>query len=233
MGCFLMVSALTFGCSPPPVKLARQITDADVIVAEDEEHGYRLSITNEDVKIICQAVCGSRKSKAPCDCIFTCQIDFFKGTNKLATVHSQGSAFVADEGEYIDHSGQLFSMQRKWESNLIARKLWMKDLAGDLKKNPQLDELQKWSLEVLRQAVTNHSAENLLPQELPEWLRTSPSLSNATVWPASNGISDYLVINRGSWCLLVGSTNYTPSQEYGYVTNIAPGIYMSRDDLGH
>lgn len=245
-GLFLLAIVVLFGCSRPvlPVKLASQIVDADRVVVSDWADCYRISLTNDDVSKLVRAVSSAKRERLPCSCIYACQIDFYKGTNWLGVIHSQSHGFLTDEGEpaYSDDTGVLKTLQLNWRSDINARKTWMNDWAGELKRKPELSELQKWSQEVLQRCGTNQW-KRVSSREIPDWLRSAFSFYEADILRDPTEKPECLFFSGGGYYFLAGPTNYTTTFQDGcitnafnigtlqdwYITNVQPGVYVFRN----
>ena len=92
------------------VNLSNQITNADRIVLTnslDEYPGFSDSISGDRMRRIMNAVSSAKRMNAPSDSAWEWQLQFYKGTNFLASVNFEGSSFVIGTEEYSEESGVL------------------------------------------------------------------------------------------------------------------------------
>jgi hypothetical protein len=104
-----------------PTKLAHLIANADHIIVTNRSvpryRGFSISISGPRVGQIVRAVSSATRNQAETNSEWDWEIQFFKGTNRLAVVNFQGSMFLAENGEYHDGSGEL----KKLESEISIR----------------------------------------------------------------------------------------------------------------
>jgi hypothetical protein len=124
----LFAIALFAGCNRTPVitptKLAHQIADTDWIVARHyirrgRAHvppdilNFSVTIIGNDARKVVRAVSRSTWDGAVCDCIPVWELQFYKGSNWLATVDFESDLlWGVDVGQFDDTSGTLKKLDR-------------------------------------------------------------------------------------------------------------------------
>lgn len=106
--CLLLLAGLC-GCSHP-TKLARQIADADRVVATNQNDNLGLSVTGEDVQELVRTIASAKKHRGPpLELAFGFRLEFYKGTNLLssANVGSFGVQFWDGQAHYTPQSNAL------------------------------------------------------------------------------------------------------------------------------
>jgi hypothetical protein len=97
----------------PPTILAQKIVEADrVIISRERENS--ISNTGDEAKKIINAVSCARRDGKNHNCIFDGHLEFYGGTNLLATVRWAGHWFLTDEGQFSDNSGVLSALYHKF-----------------------------------------------------------------------------------------------------------------------
>ena len=112
----------------PPAMLAQKITAADRVMISREQYEivetnhvatareWREEVsskTGDEAKIIINAVSGARRDVGRYTCSFSDHLEFYRGTNLLATVRWQGDLFLTDEAQFRDNSGELNRLYHK------------------------------------------------------------------------------------------------------------------------
>jgi hypothetical protein len=95
-----------------PTNLAHLIASTDHIVITngfaafvEKYRGFSLTISGDKARKIVQTV-SSAKPCAPCDCIYSWDMKFYRETNFLAVIRF-GGHFIFEKQEYYDESGVL------------------------------------------------------------------------------------------------------------------------------
>jgi hypothetical protein len=119
----VLALALLAGCKPTPTKLADQIVDADRIIATYYHHSappgkssFGVTITGDDVRKIVTAISHSTSGGMESLCAPSWELQFYKGTNRLATVGCGCSLVWVDVVEFSDASGTLEKLDRAIEA---------------------------------------------------------------------------------------------------------------------
>ena len=99
----------------PPSMLAQKIVEIDRVVIADyfvhsNDESVPISISGDKAKEIANAVSLSRRDAGNYTSMFGRKIEFYKGSNLLASVRWQGRLFLTDEGQFSDNSGMLNSL---------------------------------------------------------------------------------------------------------------------------
>ncbi len=102
----------------PPSMLAKKIAETDRVEISDyfmrpNDKSTRISINGDKAKEIAKAVSFARRDAGHYSSDFGRQIEFYKGTNLLASVRWQNRSFLADEGQFSDNSGVLSDLYHK------------------------------------------------------------------------------------------------------------------------
>lgn len=122
-GCHLLYIVLAFalcGCSVAtrtPAKFSRQLSSADRLVITNRYYAIGATITGTNVSSVITAIKSSRTKKwgAGLDWgnPFVCNLEFYAGTNHLASIPTEYGVFNLDGVEYSDGSGVLESFSKK------------------------------------------------------------------------------------------------------------------------
>jgi len=112
--------ALLVGCKPTPgitpTKLAHQIADTDHIIATyyhrtghvpPEISEFSITITGDDARQIVRAISQSTSDGTQTLCMPEWELQFYKGTNRLAAVGFGCSLVWVNRAEFRDESGTL------------------------------------------------------------------------------------------------------------------------------
>ncbi len=96
----------------PPTMLAQKIVETDRAVIADyfvrsNIESAPISTSVDKAKEIVNAVSLARRDAGNYAAIFGKKIDFYKGSNLLASVRWQDRLFLTDEGQFSDNSGVL------------------------------------------------------------------------------------------------------------------------------
>ena len=102
----------------PPSLLAQKIVETDRVVIADyfiipNGETTPISISGDKTKGIVNAVSLARKDAGHYTSNFGRKIEFYTGTNLVATVRWQGRLFLTDEGQFSDNSGVLSALYHK------------------------------------------------------------------------------------------------------------------------
>ena len=106
----------------PPAMLAQKIATADRVIISREQYQIietnrvaktrewreeMISKTGDEAKKIINAVSGARRDAGRYKCMYSDHLEFYGGTNLLATVRWQGDLFLTGDGQFRDNSGEL------------------------------------------------------------------------------------------------------------------------------
>ncbi len=115
----VLVSALC-GCSvatQPTTKLARQLSSADRLVVTNRHYAFGATITGTNVNSLVTAIKLSKTKKwgtrLDWENPFVCNLEFYAGTNHLASIPIEYGVFKLDGVEYSDGSGVLEALYKK------------------------------------------------------------------------------------------------------------------------
>lgn len=115
----ILALALLAGCKPTPTKLADQIADADRIIATFDHHdappgksNFGVTITGGDIREIVTAISRSTSGGMESLCSPSWELQFYKGTTRLATVGFGCSRVWVEGVEFNDASGTLEKLDR-------------------------------------------------------------------------------------------------------------------------
>ncbi len=111
-----------------PTKLAHLIAEADHVVftnrldafVEKKHRGFSLAISGDKAHEVVRAI-SSAKPCAPCDCIYTWNMKFYRTTNLLAEVQF-GGHFIFEGQEYYDESGVLERLESELNSESLKQR---------------------------------------------------------------------------------------------------------------
>lgn len=120
---YLFYSVLAFalcGCSVATrqvAKFSQQLSPADRLVVTNRYYAFGATITGADVSSLVTAIKSSKTKKrgtgldwgSP----FVCNLEFYAGTNHLASVPTEYGVFNLDGVEYSDGSGVLEALFKK------------------------------------------------------------------------------------------------------------------------
>ena len=115
----LLLMLVTLCACSPQKSLASRLANADRVVVTNPGDGVNITISDEQLKDIVQAVEVSQKIGAKgLEAVPGYRLDFFKGTNYLATVTTSDLIFWIDKTPYHDKSGTLRAVyERFWKMN--------------------------------------------------------------------------------------------------------------------
>jgi hypothetical protein len=100
--------------------LAHQIADADNIIITNRFAdtnspflGVSLSLSGQQVSRIVRAISSARRLEIGTWSVWDWELQFYKATNRLATVDFQEYSFLVKKGEYMDETGVLEKLYRE------------------------------------------------------------------------------------------------------------------------
>jgi hypothetical protein len=120
-GIVLFMGAL--GCSHRPTKLAGEIADADRILATNIGSHAGFSVAGDEVRRIAQAVASAKRDRNTYAASFGWHMDFYSGTNFLASIVFQDRLFRIGNGQYRDDTGVLKEFHDRYVTDASARAL--------------------------------------------------------------------------------------------------------------
>jgi hypothetical protein len=112
---FWILLALAFcGCSVAtrtPAKFVRQLSSADRLVVTNRYYAFGAATTGTNVSSLIAAIKSSKTKKWGSNLDweepFVCDLEFYAGTNRLASIPTVYGVFNLDGVEYYDGSGVL------------------------------------------------------------------------------------------------------------------------------
>lgn len=103
-----------WGCSRPKETLAGRVREADRIIATNRGDRFSVTLTGADVQKIVQALAEARREWHKIDSTGTgYQLDFYKGSNRLESVHTSLGVFWLGRTPYLDQSGTLDALYQR------------------------------------------------------------------------------------------------------------------------
>lgn len=252
--CTRYIVSLLFGIfslcaySQTLLKLADQIADADRVVAYNWMDGSTCTLMGRGAIDVIRAVSTAERLSGNVGVAPSCQIQFYRQTNLLASIASEEKWFMNHQGreEYMEKGDVLEALQRRLETNRAARRAWVDLLARDLLPGDGVTNLQNWSVELLNLAKggsfgtfgfrDRESGTNFVVSphpKIPGWAAVAnraPYMPEPDVLVhfAISGHSECVFITWGTdvpYGLAVASAKYNTPIHAWYSTNCAPGVY--------
>jgi hypothetical protein len=95
-----------------PIRLAQQIASADRIVCtnfirSEGDPKIGLTLSGKRAKQVVRAISSAKRLQVGTDSIWDWQLLFYTGTKTVAEVRFQGDVFLAENGEFMDETGEL------------------------------------------------------------------------------------------------------------------------------
>jgi hypothetical protein len=233
---FLLLITVSSGCSKQrqSVWLGERLQNADTVILWDRARMDNMTITGNEVPRIVRAVSVAIRSKGRFRAQFDRTMEFYDGTNLLATIWTQQAIFKAADGDYADKSGTLRALNERFPDE-AARKNGVNKLVSDFLTNSILRGLPSWSENLVRDYSSKTNTKIFHGDELdrgavPTWIRTAwPREPDIYILKGRNAGVDCVVFEwLGSCGLAVGPTNFVAASNWNlkYVTNVTPGVYV-------
>jgi hypothetical protein len=227
---FILLTAIGIcGCSRLPSTFTEPVSRADRIVVTSCVLGSELLITGDEARRAAEALCSGHYLGTP-PCSRECEVEFFKGTNRLAEVAMCHDIYLVEGVWYQDRSGIIAAWYKRLQFDESAHVAWVNDIGQQVLRRLEFAGLQTWAQEVLSRYSTNALTYDEVPwQEIPDWLGVVCPVSHVYVLRETTGRANRILVEYPMFCgLLVGPTNDT-SLEAGYITNVMPGVYAFWD----
>jgi hypothetical protein len=109
----LLSIACVCGCSANK-SLAKKLGESDRIVVINPRDGLSITVTGEEVDKIVKAIGSGKKEPSTIEASPDLDLQFFKGTNRLATVTTSVMAFWVGRKAYSDQTGTLEALGAKY-----------------------------------------------------------------------------------------------------------------------
>jgi hypothetical protein len=135
--CLTLLLAVVLGCSKPsqpPAEFARQVSQADHIVATNPYVKRVVTIRGEEFSRVAKAVVTARHDKNGYKAVFDCVVQFCAETNVLTVIYLQDRTFWAGRTQYSDDTGVLKAFYVRLENDAAYR---LSDESHEADKNRQ------------------------------------------------------------------------------------------------
>ena len=118
----LVVGAF-YACSPQK-NLARRLKDADRVVITYPSDGFSITITNEEVKRVVQAISVGKKENPLINATPYLQFQFSKGSEHLQRVTTSSQVFWVGNQAFSDKTGTLQDLTARWHEEHLLHTPW-------------------------------------------------------------------------------------------------------------
>lgn len=109
----LVVLVCACGCSPNK-NLARSLKEADRVVVTNSFDGLSITVTGKEVNRMVKAIASGEKLPPSIAASVDFNLQFFKGTEHLATLPTSVMIFWAGDKAYSDRTGTLEALKAKY-----------------------------------------------------------------------------------------------------------------------